>query len=208
MTDRIEEITQKIYNEGITKAKDDADQLIAEAQEKADAIIRSAKKKQEEIIHDAQKQAEENKKRTEAELQLAARQFISHLKQQITDLISTAQINSPVNEAFNDNDFIKKIILTLIEKWDPKAGKNMDMHLLLPPDDQKDLTAFLQKKASEAMNKGIEISFDSKLKSGFRIGPKDGSYLISFTAQDFENYFKLYFKDGTKKLLFDAVETE
>ena len=57
MTDRIEEITQKIYNEGITKAKDDADQLIAEAQEKADAIIRSAKKKQEEIIHDAQKQA-------------------------------------------------------------------------------------------------------------------------------------------------------
>ena len=82
------------------------------------------------------------------------------------------------------------------------------MHLLLPPDDQKELTAFLQKKASEAMNKGIEISFDSKLKSGFRIGPKDGSYLISFTAQDFENYFKLYFKDGTKKLLFDAVETE
>ncbi|WP_319590686.1 V-type ATP synthase subunit E [uncultured Draconibacterium sp.] len=208
MTDRIEEITQKIYNEGITKAKDDADQLIAEAKEKADAIIRSAKKTQEEIIRDAQKKAAEDKKRTEAELQLAARQFISHLKQQITDLISTAQINSPVNEAINDSDFIKKIILTLIEKWDPKAGKNMDMHLLLPPDDQKELTAYLQKKASEAMNKGIEISVDSKLKSGFRIGPKDGSYLISFTAQDFENYFKLYFKDGTKKLLFDAVETE
>nr|WP_319265480.1 V-type ATP synthase subunit E [uncultured Draconibacterium sp.] len=208
MTDRIEEITQKIYNEGITKAKDDADQLIAEAKEKADAIIRSAKKTQEEIIRDAQKKAAEDKKRTEAELQLAARQFISHLKQQITDLISTAQINSSVNEAFNDSDFIKKIILTLIEKWDPKAGKNMDMHLLLPPDDQKELTAYLQKKASEAMNKGIEISVDSKLKSGFRIGPKDGSYLISFTAQDFENYFKLYFKDGTKKLLFDAVETE
>ena len=208
MTDRIEEITQKIYNEGITKAKDDAEQLIAEAQEKADAIIRSAKKTQEEIIRDAQKQAEENKKRTEAELQLAARQFISHLKQQISTLICTTQINSPVNETFNDNDFIKKIIVTLIEKWDPKAGNNMDMHLLLPPDDQKELTAYLQKKASEAMNKGIEISVDSKLKSGFRIGPKDGSYLISFTTKDFENYFKLYFKDGTKKLLFDAVETE
>ena len=208
MTDRIEEITQKIYNEGITKAKDDADQLIAEAKEKADAIIRSAKKTQEEIIRDAQKKAAEDKKRTEAELQLAARQFISHLKQQITDLISTAQINSPVNEAFNDSDFIKKIILTLIEKWDPKAGKSMDLHLLLPPDDQKELTAFLQQKASEAMNNGIEIIEDPKLKSGFKIGPKDGSYLISFTAQDFANYFKQYFKDGTKKLLFDAVEKE
>ncbi|WP_319480324.1 V-type ATP synthase subunit E [uncultured Draconibacterium sp.] len=208
MTDKIQEITQKIYNEGITKAKDDADQLIAEAKEKADAIIRSAKKTQEELIRDAQKKAAEDKKRTEAELQLAARQFISHLKQQITNLISTAQINSPVNEAFNDSDFIKKIILTLIEKWDPKAGKSMDLHLLLPPDDQQELTAFLQQKATEAMNKGIEITMDPKIKSGFKIGPKDGSYLISFTAQDFANYFKLYFKNGTKKLLFDAVETE
>jgi V/A-type H+-transporting ATPase subunit E len=207
MTNRIEEITQKIYNEGIIKAKDDADQLIAEAKEKADAIIRSAKRTQEEIIREAQKQASEDKKRTEAELQLATRQFISHLKQQITQLITTAQINSPVNEAFNDSDFIKKIILTLIEKWDPKAGKSIDFHLLLPSDDQKDLTAFLQKNATEAMNKGIEISTDPKLKSGFRIGPKDGSYLISFTAQDFANYFKQYVTDGTKKLLFDAVET-
>ena len=208
MTDRIEEITQKIYNEGITKAKADADQLLSEATEKADAIIRSAKQTQDEIIRDAQKKAEEDKKRTEAELQLAARQFISHLKQQITDLVSTAQINSPVNEAFNDSDFIKKIILTLIEKWDPKAGKSMDLHLLLPPDDQQELTAFLQQKATEAMNKGIEITMDPKIKSGFKIGPKDGSYLISFTAQDFANYFKQYFKEGTKKLLFDAIETE
>ncbi|WP_163323848.1 V-type ATP synthase subunit E [Draconibacterium mangrovi] len=208
MTDRIEEITQKIYNEGIIKAKDDADQLIAEAKEKADAIIQSAKLKQDEIIRNAQIKAEEDKKRTEAELQLTARQFISHLKQQITALISTVQINSPVNEAFNDSDFIKKIILTLIEKWDPKTAKSIDLILLLPPEDQKELTAFLQKRASEAMNKGIEISVDTKLKSGFRIGPKDGSYLISFTAQDFANYFKQYFKDGTKKLLFDAAETE
>lgn len=62
MTDRIEEITQKIYNEGIIKAKDDADQLIAEAKEKADALIRSAKRTQEEIIREAQKQASEEKK--------------------------------------------------------------------------------------------------------------------------------------------------
>ncbi|WP_372650423.1 V-type ATP synthase subunit E [Draconibacterium sp.] len=208
MTDRIAEITQKIYNEGIVKAKDDADQLLAEAKEKADDIIRSAKLKQDEIIRDAQKNAAEDKKRTEAELQLAARQFISKLKQQITGLISTAQINPPVNEAFNDSDFIKKIILTLIEKWNPKSGKSMELHLLLPPDDQKELTAFLQKRATEAMNNGIEILVDPKLKSGFRIGPKDGSYLISFTAQDFANYFKQYFKDRTKKLLFDATETE
>ncbi|MDX8339104.1 V-type ATP synthase subunit E [Draconibacterium sp. IB214405] len=208
MTDRIEEITQKIYNEGITKAKNDAEQLLAQAKEKADSIIQAAKLKHEEIIHDAQQKAEEEKKRFEAELQLTARQFISQLKQQITTLISTAQVDTAVNDAFNDNEFIKRIILLLVEKWDSTAGENMDLQLLLPSEDRKELTAFLQAKATEAMNKGLEISVDSKLKSGFRIGPKDGSYLISFTAQDFANYFKQYFKDGTKKLLFDAIETE
>lgn len=208
MTDRIEEITLKIYNEGITKAKSDADKLIAEAKEKAEAILLSAKETQEEIIHNAKIKAEEEKKRNEAELQLAARQFISELKQQITSLISLAQIEAPVNDAFNDSDFIKNIILTLIEKWDPNSRENIDLHLLLSPDNQKELSAFLQSKATDAMNKGVEFSVDPKLKSGFRIGPKDGSYLISFTAQDFTNYFKQYFKDGTKKLLFDTVDPE
>lgn len=208
MTDRIEEITQKIYNEGITKAKDDAGQLIADAKEKAEAIIQLAKKTQDEIIRNAQKKAEKERQHNNAELQLAARQFISHLKQQITTLISTAQVDTPVNTAFTDQAFIKKIILTLIEKWDTNEQKNIDLNLFLAPEEQKELTAFLQSKANEALNKGLEISVDKKLKSGFKIGPKDGSYIISFTAEDFTNYFKQYFKDGTKKLLFDTVESE
>jgi V/A-type H+/Na+-transporting ATPase subunit E len=206
MTDRIEEITQKIYNEGITKAKSDAEQLISEAKEKAEAIIRSAKKTEEKIICDAQQKALEEKKRGEAELKLAAQQFISHLKQQITNLISTAQVDKPVKAAFKDDDFIKQIILKIIEKWEPENQDRMDLTLLLPADDRKELTDFLHAKATEAMNNGIDIKEDPALESGFRISSKEGSYLINFSAQDFTNYFIRYFKDGTKKLLFDAAE--
>lgn len=208
MTDRIEEITQKIYNEGITKAKRDAEKLISEAKEKAEAIIRSAKKTEEKIINDAQKKALEEKKRGEAELKLAAQQFISHLKQQITNLISTAQVDNPVKEAFKDDDFIKQIILKIIEKWEPENQEKMDLTLLLSPNDQKELSDFLHAKATEAMNNGIVIREDPTLESGFRIGPKEGSYLINFTAQDFTNYFIQYLKNETKKLLFDAAEKD
>lgn len=208
MTDRIEEITQKIYNEGVTKAKRDAEKLISEAKEKAEAIIRSAKKTEEKIINDAQKKALEEKKRGEAELKLAAQQFIGHLKQQITNLISTAQVDKPVKEAFKDDDFIKQIILKIIEKWEPENQEKMDLTLLLSPNDQKELSDFLHAKATEAMNNGIVIREDPTLESGFRIGPKEGSYLINFTAQDFTNYFIQYLKNETKKLLFDAAEKD
>ena len=42
MTDKILEITEKIYNDGVIKAKEDAEQLIAEAKNKANQIIESA----------------------------------------------------------------------------------------------------------------------------------------------------------------------
>ena len=56
--------------------------------------------------------------------------------------------------------------------------------------------------AKEQLDAGLEINFDSKIKSGFKIGPADGSYQISFTDSDFENYFVNYLKDRTKKLIF------
>ncbi len=208
MTDRIEELTQKIYNEGVVKAKDEAEELIASAKAKADEIIQTAQKEQEKIVHNANKKAEEIKRKNEAEMQLAARQFISTLKQKTTTLITAAQIDKSVTEAFNDVAFIQNMILTILKNWDPTDMGSLDLKVILPQKDEKELTAFFESKAREAMNKGVEINFDSKQKSGFKIGPKNGSYILSFTDEDFENYFKQYFKDRTKELLFHSGEKE
>ncbi|HYQ58762.1 MAG TPA: hypothetical protein VEP89_15585, partial [Draconibacterium sp.] len=173
---------------------------------KADEIIGSAKKLKEEIIRDAHKKAEEERKRNETEIQLAARQFISHLKQQITELISTVVIDSRVEEAFNDTDFIKKLIITVTGNWNAEKEDQPELKVMLPPRLQKGLMTFIQEEAGLTMNKGIDFMVDEELKTGFRIGPKDGNYLISFTANDFTNYFKQYVKEDIKKLLFDTTE--
>ena len=48
------------------------------------------------------------------------------------------------------------------------------------------------------------IEFDSETKDGFKIAPKNGNYTISFSAGDFENFFKSYFREKTKELLFES----
>lgn len=203
MTDKIGELTEKIYNEGIVKAKADANQIITEAKQKADEIIKSAKKQESEILEKANAEAVEIKKNTNAEMQLAARQFTSNLKQQITNFITTEQVSPPVNEAFNDSNFIKNIIRTIIDNWNPKNPEELDLKVILPEESKKEFIEFFEERAIETLNKGVELEFDSKTKKGFKIGPKDGSYIISFSDKDFENYFKGYFKERTKKLLFD-----
>ena len=204
MTNKILEITEKIYNEGVVKAKVEADKIIAEAKLEADEIIELAKEQKLEIIEQAKTEAAEFKTNTNSEIQLAARQFLSKLKQQITKLVTATQIEPPVEKAFNDNEFIKSIILTLIKNWNPQKPEEFKLNILLPEKDEKEFSEFFETKAIGILNRGIDIQFDEKTRDGFKIGPKDGSFIISFSATDFENYFKGYLKEKTKKLLFES----
>ena len=202
MTKKILELTEKIYNEGVEKAKKEAELILSNAKKEANNIIDEAISKEKDIAEQAQKQAEELKKNTVSEIRLAARQFISNLKQQISKLITTAQVESPVREAFNDTKFVESIILTIIKNWNPQNPEDLNISLLLPQKEEKQLADFFNNKAYDLLDSGLEINFDPTIKSGFKIGPKDSSYYISFTDKDFENYFKNYLKDRTRKMLF------
>ena len=208
MTDKIKQITEKIYNEGILKANEDADRIIAEAKSEAEKLVENANLKKAEIIQEAKKQAEEIKTNTESEIKLATRQFLSNLKQQIAGLVTTKQLEAPITESFADTDFIKKILLTMIQNWNANNQGEPNIKLLLPENDFQDFSDFIEKSTKNILNKGLEIQPDSKIKTGFRIGPKDGSYIISFTEKDFENYFKKYFKERTSNLLFGENQQE
>jgi V/A-type H+-transporting ATPase subunit E len=208
MVDKIKEITQKIYNEGVIKAKEDADLIISEAKTKAEEIILSAKKTQLELMEDAKKQASEIKQKNEAEMQLAAQQFISQLKQRITTTINAKQVDDLVKKAFDDSDFVKQIILKIITNWSTNNSEELNLKLLLPEKSKNEFQDFFDKKAFIALNHEVLIQFDKKMENGFKIGPKDSSYIISFTDKDFENYFKNYLKDKTRKLLFESLEKE
>ncbi|MBK6284745.1 MAG: hypothetical protein IPF54_20825 [Draconibacterium sp.] len=52
------------------------------------------------------------------------------------------------------------------------------------------------------MKKGLEVNFEDSFKSGFKIAPKDNSYIINFTNEDFDNFFKTYLKAKTANLLY------
>ena len=203
MTNKVQELTEKIYNEGVNKAKADAEKIIAEAKKEAGTIIQSAQKEREAILAQAKKEVAEVKTNANAEMQLAARQFISHVKQQITNAITAEQVEKKVKEAFNDTDFLKNMILTLVKNWNAQSQDQPELQLLLSEKETNELSDFFESKAFEALNKSIEVKWDEKVKNGFKIGPKGGGYIIRFSDVDFENYFKKYFKEKTRNLLFE-----
>ncbi|WP_321515976.1 hypothetical protein [Marinifilum fragile] len=201
--DKIKQLTDKIYLEGIEEAKKEAEVIISKAKKEAEEIIASAKKMETELSKQMQEKASEVRKNTESELKLAARQFTSSLKHQISNEIVNAQVDTTIQEAFKDKDFVQNMILSMLNKWNPENAESMSVNLLLSKDDEAELTKFFNEKAKEILNAGLEINFIPTIKKGFKIAPKDSSYHINFTDESFENYFKSYLKDKTKKLIFD-----
>jgi V/A-type H+/Na+-transporting ATPase subunit E len=202
MENKLQELTNKIYTEGVDKAKKEADDIIAAAREEAERVQRNAEKDAATIIENAEKEAREIKNNVHSEVRLSARQAINTIKQQLTALITTRATGEEIKKAFADKEFIQRIIETAIKNWNPSGTKGIDVALLLPEKDRKELNDYFTRKQRALLDGGLELMFDESMKSGFKIGPKDGSYQISFTEEDFENFFRNYLRPRTTELLY------
>lgn len=196
MESKLQELTQKIYSEGIEKAKADAESIVQEAHKSAEIIIRKAQQEASEILLKANGNATELKRNAESEIRMASRQSISKLKQQITDIITAKVIDAPVKEAMKDKEFVGSVILKVASAF------NNNVDLVLPNADKDQLARYFNDRTLTELNKSIEISFDGNIKSGFKISPKGENYTVSFTDEDFAGYFKGFMRPATIQLVF------
>lgn len=204
MTKKLEDLTEKIYTEGVQKAKEEADKILKEAKEKASAIEKEAQKKAEETVSEAEKKAEETKRHVEAEMKMALEQSIAALKQEITNLITMQAIEPATKELFSDKNYLGDLILKAVDGW--IKNDSMDLEIILPESEREKMEDRFKKELAHHLNKGLKLTFSKNLKSGFKIGPADGSYVISFTDEDFNNFFKTYLRPKSTELLFAKKE--
>lgn len=207
MEAKLQELTNKIYEEGVARARKEAEAILAEAQQKAEHLLAEARREAENSRAKAKEDAEELRQNLNSELQLSARQALSGLKQETAQLIQAQLLNEPLREAFNDKAFLQRIIESAIKNWntsDSQAG----LALLLPQKEQEDFQKRFEGSVKALLKEGVDIKFDGRLKQGFRIGPADGRYLVSFTPEDFERFFGLYLRPLAMKLLYEENERE
>ena len=179
MQNKLQELTDKLYNEGLSKGKKEAEDLKAAAVKESDRIIADARKEAGRIIADARKEAEELRTRVENDIRMASSQTISAVRQQVESIIISKAISSGIKDSLEDPELVKSLASM-----------------------QESLREYFKKNASDAMDKGIDVTFSKQIQGGFRIGPKDGGYMISFAEGDFENILTEYLRPTARKLLF------
>ena len=200
MPDKLQELTDKLYQEGLMKGKQEAEEVAQKAKEEAEKIVSEANAQAAKIMADAEKQAEELRQRTANDVKMASTQAVSALKQKIETEFLNKAVGAPVKEAMNDTDFVKGLIDKVVSAFKEKGEASLDV--ILPDKFKDELDAYLKNEVATKFGASMNVRYDRETGSGFKIGPKDGGYFISFTEGEFEKMISDYLRPATKKLLF------
>lgn len=194
MDNKIQELTEKIYNEGVEKGRSEAERLVAEANAKAADIVKAAEVQAQEIVAVARKAADELNANTRSELKLYGEQAIGAMKSEIATLVTDTVVKESLNKSFKDN-LLKEVILKIAERW------NSDEQLIISTSEAAELKAFFVAKAKELLDKGVEIKQINGVK-GFSVSPAGGSYKINFGEGEFETFLISFLRPQIVELLF------
>ena len=74
MQNKLQELTDKLYNEGLSKGKQEGEELLAKAKAQVDEMIAKAQAEAAQIIAAAQKQAEEIRTKTASDVKHCSHQ--------------------------------------------------------------------------------------------------------------------------------------
>ena len=196
MESRIQELTNKLLNEGVEKGKVEADKIVLAAKDESAKIISEAQQQAKEIVEAARKDADVLDGNTKAELKMYASQAISALKTDVANMLTNAVVKDVVAGIVADKDFMNQFVLKLAEKWGAQE------EIVISTEDAAKLKSLFAAKAKNLLDNGVKIEEVHGQKALFSIQPADGSYKVNFGDEEFENYFKSFLRPQLVDMLF------
>lgn len=196
MENKIQELTNKIYREGVEKGNEEAQRLIANAQEEAKKIIEDAHKQADSILASSRKSADELAENTKSELKLFAGQAVNALKSEIATMVTDKIVAESVTEFAHNKDFLNEFIVRLASQW------SVNEPIVISTADSESLKKYFAAHAKALLDKSVKIEQVNGIKTLFTVSPADGSYKVNFGEEEFMNYFKAFLRPQLVEMLF------
>ena len=201
MENKLKELTDRLYGEGLEKGRVEADRLVAEAQAKAEQIVAEAKAEAAKIVKEAETKAADTSKNLMTEISLAGKQALATIKEALADAIIAKSVTESVKAATVDAEFVKSLLLEVAKNWSGDGSK-CELKALLPEAKRAEFDAAVAAKSQELLKAGVEVGYSAEVKNGFKVGEKDGGYYISFTDESFDALLKEYLREKVANMLY------
>lgn len=196
MDSKIQELTEKIYHEGVEKGRDEATRIVAAAEAKAAEIEAEARKQAEEIVRGAEKRAEELRSNTEGELKLYASQMVESVRATLLEKMNGEISQTNVRAALSDATFMQQVILELVKGFDLSKG------VVIETAQADALRAYFASSAKAILEGGVEIKSVAGKPTDFVVRPADGAFKIQIGEAEFVELFKSFLRPQLAEMLF------
>ena len=202
MQNKLQELTDKLYNEGLSKGKQDGEELLQKAKAESESIIAQAKAEAERIVAQANKEAEELRTKVMADVKMAATQSIAVTKQEIEKMVVTRTAAEGVKANMGNAAFVKELIMSVVKAFNPQNASPVDLSLILPESLKAEVEPFVKNEIASQFKAEVKVDYSKKMNGGFKVAPKNGGYVLQFTDEEFQNLIANYLRPATKKILF------
>jgi V/A-type H+-transporting ATPase subunit E len=204
MSIQVQELIDKIKNEGVEAAKAASDRLIAEAEAKAKAILAEAEAEANSLRVNASSQAVRETAAGREALAQASRDLLLLLGKEIQKLLDGVVLRE-VKAAYSA-DALKEILPGLIASW--KRSEGDDVAILLSPADLATLDSFFKEKLKTEIFKGVELMPVPGLKAGFQISQRSGAVYYDFSAQSLSELLSRHLNPALAEVMKQAVREQ
>ena len=189
----VQSLIDRLHDDGVNLGKTEGENIVAEAERRSEWIIQQANEEAKRIIEDATKDASFIKDSGSRALEMAYRDILISLKNNLLDQFSS-RIRSVVSTTLNDENLLISMILEIAKN---DRDSDTPVKLLLPkafigledlrknPDQLKNspLLSFIAEQTSIMLENGIEIGVGDHREAGIVVRQNAGEIELELTEQ-------------------------
>ena len=198
MENKIQKLTEQLFNDGVAKGKEQSEQLVLDAKQQAAGILAKAKAEAEAILAKANSDAVELTDRSLSNVKRSAKETITDVQSQLQRAVVAKAISPDVKSAFADDSFVKELILAAVSAWSGSGA----ITVTVANGSEAKIGEFIKAKVDAALASSISVEGSIELKEGFTITPEGEGYYIKFTAEDFELLISQYIRANVAQIVF------
>lgn len=177
MAENLQNLLDRIQQDGVENAKEEAEAIVSKAKQEAAELVRNAEEQKASMISDAERESKTFADRGEKALQQAARDVVLSVGDAI-DRTLGGVVNAKVAETLTD-DVLKQMIVKVVEAYGDTSG---GVEISLSKEDEETLSSYLMGELSSKLSGGCDVRGDGKITSGFRVSMSEGHVSHDFTG--------------------------
>ena len=199
MTQDIKSLLDKIQQEGIQVAEDNARVIEAGARKNAEKIIASAKQEALRLAQEAKDSLTRAQQAQQSLLQQAGRDVILGVRKELEDMLG--RLIAQEIRASLTPQVMARIIEELVRSQIKTQG---EVIVSVNKEDARALEQGFLEKLSQAAKRGVTLRPSEEILGGFTISFDEGKSQFDFTDKALAEYISTYLKPTLAKILGDV----